>query len=369
MRVVHLSPTFFHPDSVVGGGERYVNNVAGAIAAAAAGKGRSVTQKVVALGRNPGDIDQAWGRLQILRNEAGDDNLMGGYSGKIKAALVGADVVHVHQSLTDFGAYGLAVAKSLRIPTVTTDLGGGANESMLQGGGLELSDAVVSISQFARKDLGPYYQGEHRVIVGPVDTGYFSPGQTVVRQGAATVLCVGRIMPHKGVDRIIKALPPGMRLRVVGNVYHRKYRGVLRRLAFGKDVEFIEKAGDEELLGYYRSADVLVQASTHLDYFGDYHAKPELMGLTTLEALSCGLPAIVSDAASLPELASDPDFSLVFKDVDDLRAKLSAVKDSTWPRTRCPERMNRHVTERHGIISCGTAFLELYAHVSGRRDA
>jgi glycosyltransferase involved in cell wall biosynthesis len=208
------------------------------------------------------------------------------------------------------------------------------------------------------------------VIVGPVDTRYFSPGATAVpRRGPVTVLCVGRVMPHKGVDRIIQALPAGMRLRVVGKVYHEGYQAALRVMAIGKAVEFIDDAGDDELREYYRSADVLVQASTHLDHFGHYHHKPELMGLTTLEALACGLPVIVSDAGSLPELAADADFSLVFKDVADLRTKLTAVRDRAWPAARAPERLNRHVSERHGIISCGNAFLDLYSQAIARSAA
>jgi glycosyltransferase involved in cell wall biosynthesis len=367
MKVIHLSPTFFHPDSVVGGGERYVDNVARASSAAAYERGQAMEQKLVTLGRRAEDVAWAWGRRQVLVNEAEHPDAMRGRSGQIRAALAGADIVHLHQPLTDFGAEALVVAKSLRLPVVATDLGGGTNEVMLQGGGLELADAVLSISRFARATIGPHYHGLHEVVIGPVDTAYFSPGGAVQSPPRpVTVLCVGRLLPHKGVDQIIKALPTGMRLQVVGQAYHAKYLAVLKSLAAGKDVTFISDASDAELLGYYRSADVLVQASTHLDCFGNYLPKPELMGLTTLEALACGLPVIVSTAGSLPELATDVDFSLVFKHVEDLRAKLVAVRDSAWPLARCPERMHAHVAAQHGILRCGGAFLDLYAKVIAR---
>ena len=45
---------------------------------------------------------------------------------------------------------------------------------------------------------------------------------------------VGRLMPEKGVDVLISAMPPGRRLEVYGRPYDAEYFAELRRLAYGE---------------------------------------------------------------------------------------------------------------------------------------
>jgi glycosyltransferase involved in cell wall biosynthesis len=360
MQIVHLTPTFFNPKSIIGGGERYVGNVTNAIHRFAEKEKISLSQKIISLSTSPDLIIQDWGSIEVLKNDSGHSNPASGFSYKIDQAIAGADIVHIYQSRSDFGARCMAVAKSQRLPVVTTDLGGGEHEIMLKGGAIELSNCAVSISQFAKNNLSPYYRGDHRVIIGPVDTDYFKPTSEAGKRPSTEILCVGRILPHKGVDRIIRALPQGMRLRVVGEIYSRKYYRYLRFLSLGKNVEFIQGASDEEIRSYYRSSSVLVQASTHLDCYNHYHSKPELMGLTTLEALACGLPVIVSDAGSLPELAVNKNYSAVFKNENDLKEKLLAVKNGQWPIEHNTESMYNYVYQNYGDLHVGSLFLDIY---------
>src|SRR5438093_429116 len=72
-----------------------------------------------------------------------------------------------------------------------------------------------------------------RVIYGGADPRRFYPDPSASRDG---VLFVGRITPHKGIDRLIAALPMGAHLKVVGSAGHdprppeRDYPRLLRRL-------------------------------------------------------------------------------------------------------------------------------------------
>ena len=77
---------------------------------------------------------------------------------------------------------------------------------MLQGRGLELFGGILSISRYAHSLVDGYFSGPHEILVGPVDTDRFCPDETIPRD-RKTVLCVSRILPHKGIDRVIKALP------------------------------------------------------------------------------------------------------------------------------------------------------------------
>jgi glycosyltransferase involved in cell wall biosynthesis len=264
-----------------------------------------------------------------------------------------------------FGCYCAVIARSLDKTLIMTDLGGGECRLLLEHGGLGLADGILSISQFARSLVGPYFRGPHVAISGPVDTAMFTPPAVPGRR--REVLCVGRLLPHKGFDRVIDALPQGLPLRIVGRPYDKKYHALLVRRAAGKDVRFVLRADDAELLRCYQSAGLYVHAATYLDCYGHHISKPELMGLTTLEALATGLPVVVANTASLPELADDVRFSEVFDDVAHLRMVLERFAAGKWPDAGAAELARRHAVERYSFPVVGRQIAEFYAGVHAER--
>jgi glycosyltransferase involved in cell wall biosynthesis len=278
------------------------------------------------------------------------------------------DIVHVHQSLTDFGAYACCAAASLGKTVLLTDLGGGKNPIMLQGG-LAIGDGIVSISEYAHRAVAASCGDLPQLVLsGPVDTEAFRPSENPPNEPAA--ICVSRIMPHKGIDRIIRALPAGLKLRVVGRVYHEEYRALLGSLAVGKDVEFVHDVSDEELVSLYQQSTVFVQGSCNRDIYGSIVSKTELMGLTTLEAMACGLPVIVSrDGGSLPELVTDSRFGYVFSDEDDLSLRLKQHQAGEWPGSAARVSARVHATSTYGLAAFGRRLADFYAAVHRRRQA
>ena len=51
-------------------------------------------------------------------------------------------------------------------------------------------------------------------------------------------------MRHKGIDVLVRGLPDGIGLDIVGHVYDEEYLGLLQRLATGRDVRFVHDATD-----------------------------------------------------------------------------------------------------------------------------
>ncbi len=331
-----------------------------------AGPALSITpeQTIITMGPKEDEFTHRGLPVRVLRSESPFQNPMSAYSGQLWDALEQFDVVHVHQSLSTFGVYSTVVAKSLRKPVILTDLGGGEHRIMTNGRGLELGDAVLSISHYAHSLIAPKFSGIHEVVIGPVDTERFSPKPRPNRQHRSAI-CVSRIMPHKGIDRIIAALPGDLKLRVIGRVYHQRYYKLLLQMSAGKDVEFVLDADDTKLVDLYRDADLFLQGSTAKDVYGSTVRKPELMGLTTLEAMSCGLPVIVSDAGSLPELIGHSDFGLVFRNHDELVTHLSRFMSRAWPAKNAASRARQHVVENHGYLAVGRKVAGLYAAVAG----
>ena len=368
IRVAHLTPTYFSPESVVGGGERYVFNLASALQTADS-RGR-FGQAIFALGATDGFFAHDGIPVRVLRNDSPSANAMDGLSMQLWRELATFDLIHAHQCLTMFGAHACVLARSLGKTLVVTDLGGGENRVMTAGKGLGLADGAVSISRYAHSLIAGDFPGPAEILVGPIDTDAFSAAETPYA-GAPLALCVSRILPHKGIDRVIRALPPGLRLRVVGRVYDAPYAGLLLELARGKDVEFIHDADDARLRRLYREASVFVQASTMKDCYGRIVGKPELMGLTPLEAMASGLPAIVSDVASFPEIAGDSVFARTFKDDAALCAALREVASGGWPSRDAGGRARRYVMDRYGYRSVGERLGSFYArlHTAAARRA
>lgn len=361
LRVIHASPTWFSPESVVGGGERWVDNVMLSLSAGAPW----IEQAMVAIGAEPSLAMRGSAMVRILPNERVSQAPMDALSSRLWTEFERFDVVHVHQSLTDFGAYACCAAASLGKTVVLTDLGGGSNPVMVQGG-LAMADGIVSISSYAHSMISSGVRSPSAIMTGPVDTDAFRPAVNKPERPAA--ICVSRIMPHKGIDRIIRALPLGLKLRVVGRVYHEAYRTLLGELAVGKDVEFIHDASDDSLLGLYQQSTLFVQGSCIRDVYGSVAPKTELMGLTTLEAMACGLPVIVSaDGGSLPELVTDPVFGRVFSTHEELEFLLRKHQAGLWPAGDVGKAARAHVIDASGLVEYGRRLAGFYAAVHTRR--
>ncbi len=163
--------------------------------------------------------------------------------------------------------------------------------------------------------------------MGGVDTARFSPNPAIPRNNR--VLFVGRILPHKGVNYLIEALPEGMTLEIAGQPYHPEFFREVQRLAQGKNVIFHHDSTDEQLIAAYRSALCIVLPSVYRTLYGDQTLIPELLGQTLLEGMACGTPAICTDVASMPEIVENgiTGFVVPPNDPAALRAKLIYLRD------------------------------------------
>lgn len=338
MLVCHVTPTWFSPESVVGGGERFAEELARAMAA-------RVEVRLVSFGRR--EIrerpDAAPARFErvVLRSRTRDP--MTPFAPGLFRALAGADVIHCHQYHTLPTFLSALFGRLRRRPVFVSDLGGGGWTPGYQIDQSRWIAAHLPISEYAARAL-PGRNRRHRVIWGGVDLARYPPRPEPAHDGS--VVFLGRLKGHKGVHFLIEGLPPGMTLHVVGPAIDPAYERRLRELARGRDVRFHGALPDAEVIDLLGRAMALVHP-TPVDASGSAGAN-ELFGLAVVEAMARGCPAVVSAAASLPEIVEPGESGLLVPPNDPaaIGRALERLRDDPGLWTRLAAGARRRVEER-----------------------
>ncbi|HSF44329.1 MAG TPA: glycosyltransferase family 4 protein [Thermoanaerobaculia bacterium] len=291
MRVVHVTPTYFAPDSVLGGGERFAEELSRAMA-------DRTEVKLVSFGPRAFRETPKPGYERVILKSRTRDR-MTPFSAGLFRELAGADVIHCHQYFT-LPTFLAALSGRLRGSRVfVSDLGGGGWTPGYHVDQSRFLAAHLPISSYAARTL-PGRNRTFRVIHGGVDPARYPLRPELLHDGSAVFL--GRVLPHKGIHVLIEGLPPGVTLHVIGPAPDLPYLDRLRAMAAGKDVRFHGALPDPEVIALLSRALALVHP-TPVDERGSAGVN-ELFGLALVEAMACGCPVVASDAASLPEIVT-----------------------------------------------------------------
>jgi glycosyltransferase involved in cell wall biosynthesis len=355
--VAFLTPLYFDSASYVGGGERYALNLAIGVAEATEGRYRV---EILSYGAEPFERELHEGvTLRVLRAARKPANPLDAVSWDLPDALAPADLVHLHMAFTRSGEFGLLAAKQQRKPVCVSDHGGWSSWLGQSVDHLQLADRLVAYSDFGARLLPRSAPVE--VIKGGVDDQKFRP--PLARPARDRVLYVGRLLPHKGIDRLIRALPDDLPLTVCGRPYHPDYFALLKKLAEGKRVEFVTDATDADILDLYARAWCNVLPSVYRDCYGQTYQAPELMGFTLLEAMACGTPAIASNVAAMPEFIQPGETGFVFDTEDELRSLLGGLAASPALADRIGRHAREEVEREYGLAVAGARLAAIYDHL------
>ena len=222
----------------------------------------------------------------------------------------GIEVVHTSLAFPD-GMSGWLLKQVLGKPYIVYTFGkeltcrpNSAKQQRLKQA-LDQADRVVTISDYTRDWLVSLEVPPTRIskITPGVDARRFYPDPeagAAIRaryqlQGRPVILTIGRLVPHKGHDTVIKALP-AILSHVPNAVYLIGGKGpnleplkaLANEMGVSDHVLFAGYVSEEELPAFYNAADLFVMPSRQMLEAGEW----EGFGIVYLEANACGKPVI-----------------------------------------------------------------------------
>lgn len=240
------------------------------------------------------------------------------------------------------------------------------------------SDRIVAECPQDEQDLVSLYQADPRKIVTipcgfdpaefrPLDQAEARARLGLPREGAI-ILQLGRMVPRKGIDNVIRGLARlratrgiEARLLVVGGEARTpdpvstpeiaRLHGIACEEGVADAVTFVGSRGRQELCDYYNAADVFVSTPWY-----------EPFGITPLEAMACGTPVIGSAVGGIKTTVLDGEtgFLVPPNDPEALATRLGAILDHPHRRLELGQRAIRHVKENYTWRSVARSMRNMY---------
>ena len=202
------------------------------------------------------------------------------------------------------------------------------------------------------------------VLRNGVDLELFLPpkdrGATRERLGfdGPTLISVGHLIPRKGHDLLVRALPalPGVRAVIVGSgPEEARLRALAAEHGVADRVRFTGDVPHAELRDWYGAADALVLASSR-----------EGWANVLLEAMACGTPVVATDVWGTPEVVAAPEAGILMAERSPEGLAEAARRLLAAPPDRAA---TRAYAERFDWGPTTQGQLDLFRKILGARDS
>ncbi|GAB4587541.1 glycosyltransferase family 4 protein [Nocardia sp. IFM 10818] len=180
------------------------------------------------------------------------------------------------------------------------------------------TDVVTYVSKYTRRRFSAAFGAQAALEYLPpaVDSEVFKPDPAAraelrERYGLGdrpTILCLSRLVPRKGQDMLIMAMPE-IRKRVDGAVlviagggpYEQKLHQLAEALGVTDDVVFTGRVPSQELAAHHTLADVFAMPCRTRGFGLDV----EGLGIVYLEASASGVPVVAGNSGGAPETVKE----------------------------------------------------------------
>jgi phosphatidylinositol alpha-1,6-mannosyltransferase len=200
-------------------------------------------------------------------------------------------------------------------------------------------DHLTYLGEYTKREISKGLSKKARsnmVQIAPgIDTNKFRPVDSSALRaelGLAdkeVIVSVGRLVPRKGQDKLIKALPeilkarPEAHLLFVGSGGYRKsLENLIVERNLQKYVSFVGRVNYDELTKYICVGDIFAMPSRSRRA----GLEVEGLGIVYLEASACGLPVLAGDSGGAPDAVQQGVTGLVVNGLDISAIAEAAIK-------------------------------------------
>lgn len=289
----------------------------------------------------------------------------------------GFDIMHCH-SVSYAGTRAIRAKNRYGIPVVMTPHGEDVQRVPEIGYGLRLdsgwntrieanlnaADAVTAISRSVQNELDcmpanrvvRIPNGVHRAQFGAGDSRFLRE-RLGLDSDTIILLSVGRNHVKKGYDYGIKAVADLRDRLGIHNVHYAvigklttQHKELVASLNIGDQVSLIEELAPSDIIECYRSADIFFSPSII-----------EGLSLVSIEAISCGLPVVVTNVPGNADIVDDTNAGLIVESENpsSMADGLAKLVSNHQQRAALAEVALRE-SERYDWKSVAEQYLELY---------
>lgn len=222
-------------------------------------------------------------------------------------------------------------------------------------------DIIIAQAQIMRREVvdAGFPEKKLKVITNGVDTEIFVPVENAIKkairaelglQDTIVVIYTGRFSYEKGVDILLDAWA-GM---------ENNEKAVLVLVGDGPERENLEYKAPTNVIftGYVEKPEKYLQAA---DIFV-LPSREEAMPVSLLQAMSCGLPCLVTGVGAIPEIVVNNDDALVIEssNAGAIRENLCKLMNNPEIRTALGENARRKADKRYSIKTVAEEYVKTY---------
>ena len=198
----------------------------------------------------------------------------------------------------------------------------------------------IANSEHVRRRIANSYNRDAKVIYPPVRTGKF---ELNTASRGDYYLCLGRFVPYKKIDMIVKAFTrmPDRKLVLIGEGYGtRKFKALLKQY---NNIEWLGYREDEEMIRYIQQAKACIFAAK------------EDFGILCVEVQACGTPVLALNYGGYQETVVDGVTGYLFPEQTEQSVIDAVVRFEAAPLT------DHHTIRQHSLRFSDQRFREAFS--------
>ena len=205
-------------------------------------------------------------------------------------------------------------------------------------------DPVIVVSESTKRDVAKEFGVDPRhmrVVLHGINARDFHPEPGIVRKTNRIMCVTSADVALKGLMYLIHAYAdllktrPDLELLVVSKLREGNTSRALDELGIRDRVKFVHGLTIDEMRNYYAEATVAVSPSVY-----------EGFGFPAGEAMACGVPVVVTEGGSLPEVAGDAGVIVPVRDSAALARAIGDLLDNPAKRAELGAAGYRRIQEK-----------------------